>query len=178
MSTTGEVPASKTKQEIIKEAKRIEESALYSSKGHFVAAYVWSNVHLGVGLLMVIGTASAAALAMSPFDQRHITAAAVYVIVAVLSAILTFLNGNERAGCHLNAGNHYDSLTSRVRVFWTIECWEGDSEAELATKLQALASERDRLNLSTPQIPYWAYRIAKRQIAAGEASYQADKEKE
>ena len=43
--------------------------------------------------------------------------------------------------------------------------------------MEALGNEKDRLNLSSPQIPYWAYRIAKRQIAAGEASFRVDKEK-
>ena len=177
MKTTGEARVSKTRQEIIKEAKRIEESALYSSKGQFVAAYMWSNFHLAIGLLMVIGTAGAAALALSPFDPRHTWAAMVYIVVAVLSAILTFLNPNERSASHHNAGNHYDSLMSRVRVFWTIQCGQEDSEAELAARLEALGNEKDRLNLSSPQIPYWAYRIAKRQIAAGEASFRVDKEK-
>lgn len=177
MKTTGEAPVSNTKQEIIKEAKRMEESALYSSKGHLVVAYLWSNFHLAIGLLMVISTAVAAALVLSPFDRWHIWAAILYILVAVLSAILTFLNPNERSGSHLNTGNHYDSLMNRVRVFWTIQCGLGDSEAELAAKMQALAGEKDRLNLSSPQIPYWAYRIAKRQIAAGEASFQVDKGK-
>ncbi len=64
---------------------------------------------------------------------------------------------------------------SRVRLFWMIECWLGPSDAELGSKLQALAGETDRLNLASPQIPYWAYKIAKRQIAAGEASFGVDK---
>jgi hypothetical protein len=176
METTGEAPVSKTQQEIIKEAKRIGETALYSSKGHFVAARIWSNFHLVLGLLMVVATAIAAALAMSAFDQHHIAAGFLYVIVAVLSAVLTFLNANERAGNHLIAGNHYDSLVSRVRVFWSIECWQNDSAAQLTSKLQNLAADRDRLNLSSPQIPYWAYKIAKRQIVAGEADFGVDKD--
>lgn len=177
METTNEATVSKTKQEIIKEAKRLEETALHSSKGHLVAARIWSNFHLTLGLIMVVITAIAAALAMSAFDEKHVAAGLLYILAAVFSAVLTFLNANERAGSHLNAGNHYDSLMNRVRVFWTIGCWQGDTDAELASKLQALAGDKDRLNLGSPQIPYWAYKIAKRQILAGEASFKVDQEK-
>ncbi|MGH7798709.1 MAG: SLATT domain-containing protein [Candidatus Binatia bacterium] len=177
METTGEVPVSKTKQEIIREAKRLGESTLYSSKGHLIAARIWSNFHLILGLVMVIITAIAAALAMSAFDEKHIAAGVLYILTAVLSAVLTFLNANERAGSHQNAGNHYDSLMNRVRIFWSIGCWQEDSEPELVSKLQAFSSEKDRLNLGSPQVPYWAYKIAKRQISAGEASFTVDQEK-
>jgi heme/copper-type cytochrome/quinol oxidase subunit 4 len=177
METTGETPVSKTKQEIIKEAKRLEQSALYSSKGHLVAARIWSNFHLILGLVMVVITAIAAALAMSAFDEKHVAAGVLYILAAVFSAVLTFLNTNERAGAHQNAGNHYDSLMNRVRLFWTIVCWQEYREAELVSKLQALSSEKDLLNLGSPQIPYWAYKIAKGQISAGEASFTVDQEK-
>ena len=40
------------KEKIIKEARRIEEDLLYSSKGHFYAAQFWSKFHLVVGVLM------------------------------------------------------------------------------------------------------------------------------
>lgn len=52
--TTAEQPVSKAKLEIMKESQRIEESALYSSKGHFVASYFWTNFHLCMGVPMVI----------------------------------------------------------------------------------------------------------------------------
>lgn len=174
MRSTGEAPASQTKNEIIKEAKRLEESSLHSSKGHLVAARVWSNVHLVLGLVTVAGTAFAAALVME-FGGKQFWAGVLYIGVAVLSGALTFLNPNDKASAHLSSGNHYDALMNRVRVFWTIECWQTDSEAELTSKLQALAGDKDRLNLSSPQIPYWSYKIAKRQIAAGEAAFEVDK---
>lgn len=153
MKTTGEAPISRTKQEVIKEAKRVGESALYSAKGHFIAASAWRSLHLIVGLAMVVGTSVAAALVMSGFDQWLTVAGVLYIGVAVFSAVFTFLYPNERAGSHLIAGNHYDALTNRTRIFWTIQCWQNDSDAELLARVQALASEKDRLNLSSPQIP-------------------------
>jgi hypothetical protein len=45
--TTGEAPPSKAKAQIIDEAKRLEETTLYSSKGHHRAAAHWAQSHLG-----------------------------------------------------------------------------------------------------------------------------------
>ena len=94
----------------------------------------------------------------------------------MVSAVGTFLNPNERASTHLNAGNNYDALCTRSRIFWTIECWrEGYSEQLLTDKLRDLCDEKNKLNHSCPQIPTWAYNSAKKGIEAGEGVYQVDK---
>ena len=41
--TTAERPVSRPKEEIIREAKRIEEGLLHSSKRHFSASYLWTT---------------------------------------------------------------------------------------------------------------------------------------
>lgn len=65
MAETAEAPVPRPKDEIIREAQRIYEDVLHSSKSHFVAARIWSNVHLGVGLAAVLTTALAAGLVSS-----------------------------------------------------------------------------------------------------------------
>ena len=67
-ATTAERPVSKPKQQIIREAQRIEESLLYSSKGHFAASHLWSTFHLWIGIPMVILSGVAGASALSKFD--------------------------------------------------------------------------------------------------------------
>jgi len=174
--STAEVPVSRTKDEVIKEAKRIEEDALYSSKGHFVAAQVWSNFHLWVGVPTALFAGIAAVSAFSQFDNRGIAAGVISMAVGGLAALSTFINPNERASTHLSAGNEYDALMNKVRIFWTIDCWLGESEDVLTAKLKDLSNQKDRLNKSCPQIPKWAYRAAKRGILAGEAVHSVDKE--
>src|SRR3989338_9110426 len=119
---TAERPVSKTKDEIIKESQRIEESLLYSSKGHFAASHFWTNFHLWIGIPVVLLSAVAGASALSQFDPRHVIAGLISILVAALSGVMTFLNPNEKASVHLNAGNNYDSLMSRARIFWSIDC--------------------------------------------------------
>src|SRR5579862_5763905 len=120
--TTAEQPSSKTREEVVKEAKRIEESLLYSSKGHFAAAAFWTHFHMVVGLPLVVLSAVAGTAAIKNLDKQNVWVVAIPVAVAVLSAMITFLNPSERAATHLKGGNDYDSLMNRARIFWAIEC--------------------------------------------------------
>jgi hypothetical protein len=106
---TAELPLSRSRVEIIREASRIEESALHSAKGHFKAAALWGHFHLAVGLPMVALAAVAGASAFARIDQDKSLAGILSLIVVVLSSITTFLNPNKRASDHLNAANKYDT---------------------------------------------------------------------
>jgi hypothetical protein len=174
--TTGERPISKPKQEIIKEAKRIEESLLHSSKGHYAAASRWAAFNMTVGLTMAIISAIAGAAAFKSLDAGGVIAGICSFIVVVLSSLITFLNPNERASAHRNAGHRYDALMNKVRIFYTIECWRTDAEDTLADNIVRLSAAKDELNSKCPQIPRWAYKTAKKGIDAGEGAYAVDKE--
>ena len=170
--TTAEQLVSKAKLEIMKESQRMEESTLYSSKGHFAASYFWTNFHLCIGIPMVV----LAAITGSSFvSNNNLIGGILAIIVAVLSAVMTFLNPNEKASSHLNAGNSYDALQNEVRMFRTIDCWRENSEQILTERLKNYSNQKGKLNQGSPQIPWWAYQIAKRGIKAGEGSYEVDK---
>ena len=122
--TTSEKVISRTKEEVIKEAQRIEEATLFSAKEHFAAAHFWSACHLYLGLPTSILAAAAAASAFLKTD-KNIWAGLISTVVAAVSAVSTFLNPNAKAATHLKAGNNYDALHNKARVFRTIECWGG-----------------------------------------------------
>ncbi len=172
---TAEVIVSRTKDEVIKEAKRIEEALLFSSKKHFVAAQGCSVFHFCLGLPMVVLSGVAGAAAFAQFDKGHTIAGYISIVVAALSAVMTFLNPNAKAAAHLQAGNGYDSLMNRVRIFWSIDCWRDESEQVLTEKLKYFSEQKDHLNQSSPQPPWWAYPIAKRGIEAGQGDYAVDR---
>lgn len=172
-TTTGEIPASRAKDEIVKEAKRIEEDTLYSSKGHFAASYFWSNFHLWMGVPTAVLAGIVAALALS---GEGLVGGAVAIVIAGLTAITTFINPNEKASAHLAAGNNFDALSNRARIFWTIDCWQEDSDRVLTEIVKDLSNQKAKLNMSSPQIPGWAYRKGRKGIEAGEAQHAVDKE--
>jgi hypothetical protein len=173
--TTSEKLTSKAKDQIITEAKRIEEALLFSSRGHFIAANRWKNFHLIIGIPIVLISSVAGAAAFSTFDSSHIIAGGLSLLVAGLSAIATFLNPNEQASGHMNSGNSYDALMNKVRIFWAIDCWRDESEQVLTERLKWLSEQKDELNRKCGQIPRWAYKKAKKAIESGEASYAVDR---
>lgn len=170
---TTEAKVAWPRDEVIKEAKRIEESTLLSSKGHFAVAVRWGYCHLILGSGIAVLSAIAAAFTFSSFSP--ISVGVLALIITVLSAVVTFLNPNERATKHLNAGNGYDSVCNRARIFWTIECWAVDADPQALTdKVKQLSAEKSKLNLESPQIAPWAYRSAKKGVASGEGVYAVD----
>ena len=127
-------------------------------------------------MVMLSGLAGAAAL--SKFDPQHFIAGSLSIIVAALSAVATFLNPNELISAHLSAGNSYDSLMNRVRMFRLIDCWREEAEEVLTERVKRFSEEKDELNSKSPQIGPWAYRKAKKGILAGEATYAVDERAE
>lgn len=176
---TSERPASKALDEIIREAKRLEESTLFSMKGHHVAASGWSNRHLWLGMPTVIISALVGAATFSQYAKDYpalgVIAGLLSIIVTVLSGITTFLNPNEKENAHLNAAHGFDKINNDARLFWSVDCWQEASDAVLTSQLKELVDRKNELNSSSPQIPDWAYRKAKAGIEAGEADFKVDK---
>ncbi len=162
-----------TKEKIIKEAKRIEEDSLYSSKGHFYAAQSWASFHLWIGVSVSIMAAIAGASALSQFNNHQIVAGLLAIIVSTTSAVSTFINPNEKAITHHNAGNRYNNLRNRSRIFGEIDV-DLETDESLLENLKTLCTERDKLNNKSPQIPKWAFLKAKEGIKDGEAQYKVE----
>jgi hypothetical protein len=170
----GHIIYGSTLEAIIKEARRIEENALYTSKAHFVCAQGCENLNLWIGIPTVILAAIAGALAFTNF--LTVIAGVLSIIIAILTGIATFLNLKDKSRDHQNAGNKYDSLLTRVRIFRAIDCRQNQSEEVSTEKLKDLSRERDRLNADCPQPSKKCYKRAKEGIEAGEAEYKVDKD--
>ena len=176
-NTTLEITPSKTKEEIIKEAKRIEESVLYSAKKHFVTADFWQIFHFILGVPIVVLSAIVGLSIFSQFDGDKTLTGVLTLVITGLSSLMTFFNPNDKASSNKNCGNSYDALCNKVRIFRTIDCWREKSEDVLTEKLKHFSEQKDRLNQDAPQVPWFAYPLAKRGIEKGEASFVADIEK-
>jgi hypothetical protein len=167
----------KVEQDLLKslanEASRIEEDALYSARSHFEAARGWSRLHYWLGVPTVVLAAVAGASAVA---ENTSTAAALGILVAVLSALSTFLNPSDRSHQHHAAGTRFNEVRNRVRVFGEIEMkTPGTGPAVLVDTIKELGQQRDELNKASPQIPRWAFERGRKSIQAGEAGYSADR---
>ena len=154
----------------------MEEALLFTSKGHFATSRFWRNFHLWLGIPIVILSAIAGVAAFQKIDSNQNIAGIFSIIVVAFSSVLTFLNPNEKTASHLNAGNHYDSLMNMIRIFWSIDCWRDESEQILTEKLKYFSEQKTKLNQSSPQLPRWAYFVAKKGIEAGVGDYAVDKD--
>ena len=65
VTTQQERVVSKPRLEVIKEAKRLYENCLYTSKSHFIEARFWQNLHLWIGIPSVILAGVAGTLAFA-----------------------------------------------------------------------------------------------------------------
>src|SRR5216683_6708432 len=173
--STGEQPVSKTRSEIIIEARRIEEAALFSSKCHFESARLWGRFHWCIGVPIVVLSAIASASALAKLGDNGLVAAGISLVVAVLAALATFLNAQDKVVTHQSAGTSYDALLNKVRMFRTIDCGSEPNDGVLTDRLKAFSEHKDRLNESSPSVPRPAYLAAKKGIEAGEGEYAVDK---
>jgi hypothetical protein len=159
------------KSKLREEASRIGQDAIYSAKGHFAAAEAWSKLNLILGLPAALLAAIAGGAALTRFDHHSLIAGLLAICVAALTAMVTFLNPQEKANLHARAGNAYTSLRNKSRIFGEIHCSLDTPESELLAKLEELDERRTRLNQGSPKIPPWAYRVAKQGMQEGEAEY-------
>lgn len=93
------------------------------------------------------------------------------------TALITFVNPNERHRRHCDAGNAYKALNNDARLFRTVDCGLAPDPVALATKLKELNQRRNDLNQGSPLIPRKAFETARRGIEDGEATHQVDQKR-
>jgi len=155
----------------IREIQRLEEDSIHSGKGHFNAAARWSHVHLWLGIPAALLAALAGASAWKNLPDL---VAALALVASGLTAVLTFLNPQQRHTAHAQAGAKFFAIRDEARVLGEVELRNGLSPADAVARVKDLSKRRSELNLTSPPIPAHAYRQARRGIAAGEAAYAVD----
>lgn len=171
---TDSQPIDSVLAELSDEARRIEEDATYSSKRHFEAHDIWSRRHLIVGIPAVVLSVLAGANVVA--DAWPKANALFALVVAILTALLTFLKPSEKAAAHKAAGDQYLTLRNDARLFRNIELATGKPIDDLRGDLKTLAKRRNEINAASAQTPSAAFTRARRGIEDGEAHYAIDRE--
>ena len=122
-----------------KEARRVEEDALFSAKGHFESGRIWSAVNLWVGMPAAM---LAAISGVSAFGDATTVAGVLAMLVAALVAVTTSLDPSKRSNSHQVAGVRFNSLRNRARSFREIDLESTTSDEELADSLKELRRTR------------------------------------
>lgn len=160
------------KKDIIKEAKRVYEAAMWSSQSQFELAKIWSkrNTFLGVpssGLAAVAGIGGLADL------FGNVWTGALAITASFLTAILTTLNYSKKIDQAHSSANAYLSLQQDARIFIEVDSKEG-SVKTLREGLSELVARQQEIN-GTAHIPSpKARERAEKNIKDGRQSYEVD----
>lgn len=161
-------------QKIENECRRIEEDAEHSFKAHYNAAEFWSSANLMLGLPAAVLGVMAGGASATDGSQAAVTGTA--FLASALVTCLTFLKPSEKSDSHKNAGNFYQSLRNRARLFRELELNSITSIDDVKQKFMQIVERRDDLNSTMPAIPRAAYEKAKKDIDMGRSKYLVDTE--
>jgi hypothetical protein len=154
------------------ELQRIEEDCDYSGKSHFNAGVRWGRYHLWLGIpSVVLSTIAGTAFFKDYGDIAGILSS----IVAILTALMTFLKPSERSAHHKSSGDQYLALRNDARVFRKIklECACDDQAA--IDGMDEFTKRRNELNQASPQFSRKDFEKARKGIEEGEALHSVDK---
>ena len=160
------------KAAIRQELERIEEDCIHSGKSHFNAHERWSGYHYWLGIPAVI-LSSIAGLAF--FKDYPEIGGAIASVVAVLTALSTFLKPYERAASHKSSGDQYLSLRNDTRVFRQIRLESVCDDQAAIDGLDEFTKRRNELNQASPQFSTKDFRTARDGIDAGESTHAVDR---
>lgn len=163
------------KRNMVEETKKLLIDCIYSGRSHQQAGQFWMAMYHRIGIpsailgaLLGLGSAGTAI-----FGDKYM-AAMLAILSVVASGTMKFLKPDERADEHLIKGAQYISLRNKVRIYHKLET-EFLSEKEAMSMLSGFRNEYDTLNLKPPRnVPYFAYKNAKKSIAEGESDYHND----
>lgn len=157
---------------ISSELARIEEDCIHSGKSHFNAHERWSGYHYWLGIPAVIFSSIAGLAFFQDYPQ---IGGMISAIVAVLTALSTFLKPYERAASHKSSGDQFLSLRNDARVFRLIKL-EHTCDAQSAVNgLDEFTKRRNELNQASPQFAKRDFNKARAGIEAGEADHAVDR---
>ena len=163
------------KAELKSEAQRIEEAALLSGKGHYIAVTGWRWSHLVLGIVSAAASALAAiSVLMQWTPALVVTAAAAATLAAV---VLTALKPSEQADRHQRAGDRYFEIKNSARIFREIELVDANAPLkDLIKGIKILSSGLAVIRSGAPVIPRHAYEKAKQEIEIEEgADFRVDR---
>ncbi|MDF7824460.1 SLATT domain-containing protein [Pontiellaceae bacterium B12227] len=161
------------REELSKEAYRIEEDSLYSAKRHYNAADRWRNINLCIG---IPSAAIAATAGCFGFLDWALPAGALAVISTALIIVSTFLRPFERSDIHKSVAGQYLELRNHARIFRDIDLIPDIKDNGPRNRLKALDERRNALNQKSPGTAKCDDKKAVADIEAGRAVYEVDKE--
>jgi hypothetical protein len=117
---------------------------------HQTAADRWGTINYTLGLPIVVLSAIASTAALADFDKSNVVAGIIALVVAILSALATFLNAQKTSELHRVANANYVTLALRAEQFERDIMRSGGSYEEGLERVHALEDEHAKLLRESP----------------------------
>ncbi|NVN44986.1 SLATT domain-containing protein [Asaia siamensis] len=154
------------------ELQRIEEDCIHSGKAQFNAGVRWGQYHSFLGVpAVLLSTLAGTAF----FKNEPDIAGVMSAIVAILTALSTFLKPSERASSHKGSGDQYLTLRNDARVLRTIKLDAACDDAALIANLDEITKRRNELNQASAQPARCDFELARKGINEGESAHRVDR---
>jgi MoxR-like ATPase len=148
------------KQRIAKEAQEIEMDCVRLSEAHYQAAGRRDRINLTLGIpaTVLAGPTSVTALSEIAGNNRYLVTGILAIVVASLSALITFLNPSDQANNHKSASANYDALRVKASLLKDIELSADYANLDASTKeiikqLKEIANQFTTLSQSSLRVP-------------------------
>ncbi|NVK36168.1 MAG: SLATT domain-containing protein [Rhodobacteraceae bacterium] len=169
MASSRDFLKGETSINVTEEARKLTVDVLYSEKGHFAAASFWSKLYFCLGLPAAVLAAAAGAIFFGKSDD--LIPGLFAFGAAILTAVTTFLNPQERADKHHLAGIQYSNLRRELRQFVQIELNSEIDSDKKQEKLKKFTKQIHSVQSQSPAIPYFSWKSAKKMLQQGSAEY-------
>ena len=146
-------------------AQNVGHRAEHQAEIHQLAADEWGTINYALGLPIVVLSAIASTSALADFDHSNVLAGIIALVVAILSALATFLNAQKASELHRVANANYQTLALRAESL-SRDLEPGGPYAKGLDRAHAIEDELTKLIRDSPS---YSRRLRKRYVRAREA---------
>ncbi|MBD2248229.1 SLATT domain-containing protein [Nostoc sp. FACHB-888] len=144
-------------QLFIEEAKRHVKSAKKLTLGHYITSSIYGQIHFFLGTFnAVIAAVTASGSVFQKFTNKEIIISLLSITVAILTALITFLNPDERKRFHLDAATEFESISTKLERFVNVTFEIEKPNEDIEKLLDELLDKYRKARKSYP-LPGWSW---------------------
>jgi hypothetical protein len=151
-------------EKLIENLKTIAKEALVHLEAYNYMANFWTNYYIYLGILTTVIASVASAASLSKLQVDNQVAGLLTALVALLSAITTFINPSDKSANHKKAKEKFISINMKARRV-AIDSLSDDSAEQALQLKKAIGELSDKMTealQSSPQVAEWVRIIAEK----------------
>jgi hypothetical protein len=149
-------------EEAVIELKRRTRNCQAITRANLLLANIWSSTHLYIGIPNTALATLAGVSALSDLGVSKTFTAFLSITVAILTALITFLNPTAKYTSYRAAAQRYQAVADKYLILLLKS--ENLPKQNLLDELAVLNIEYNKVMESSPVISSWAYKRGKRDV--------------